>query len=91
MTRDDLRAELAPLADELGALRREVERLRLRLGESTLSQKEVCALYGVSPSTVLRRQRAGLLTPLGPAKRPRYDAREAERTFRPRVEADHPG
>ena len=72
---------VSPIAAEVGALRREVERLRVRFGESTLSQKEVCALYDVSPSTVLRRVKAGRLTALGTEKRPRYDAVECERVF----------
>ncbi len=79
-----LEEAVAPLSEEIGALRREITTLRNRLGEATLSQKEVCARYDVSPSTVLRRQQEGALTRLGTERRARYCARECERVFRPR-------
>ena len=82
MTPAMLREALAPLADEVAALRREVVTLRDRLGEATLSQKEVCSRFKVSTPTVARRRREGLLTNVGTANRPRYDVRQCERLFK---------
>jgi predicted DNA-binding protein (UPF0251 family) len=77
-------AQFQTLLVAITDLREEVQTLRLRLGDATLSQKETERRLGVSTSTVHRYREAGKLTAIGPRTRPRYDAREVERLARTR-------
>lgn len=81
MSEADLHLIRAAIRDEIEPLQREIATLRARLGESTLTQKEVCTRYNVSPSTVLRAANRGDITRLGTIRRPRYDVTECDRAF----------
>lgn len=72
MTRDDLRAELAPLRAEIEAMRRELFDLSSRLGDRLLTPNEAASRLGVSTRTLRSYEAEGKLTRANVEGRPRY-------------------